>query len=116
MSKKSKEAVAAQAEETKTEEVLNSEEEVKASVPEAPKKENLMYVGSTIPGIVRHSTVFADGVFTPSIDKCIEEYPPMAKLFVGIADIPDALKKVTIEHTPLYVINKEAVNKFTRRK
>ena len=82
--------------------------------PEAPK-ENLMYVGDTIPGVVRHSTVYADGVFTPAIDKCIEACPLMVRLFVRIDDIPEALKKVKEQYSPLYVINKEVVSKFIRR-
>ena len=87
------------------------QEEVK---PEAPK-ENLMYVGDTIPGVVRHSTVYAGGVFTPAIDKCIEACPNMASLFVRIDDIPEALKKVKKQYSHLYVINKEVVSKFIRR-
>ena len=88
------------------------QEEVK---PEAPK-ENLMYVGDTIPGVVRHSTVYAEGIFTPAIDKCIEEFPAMAKLFVPVDDITEALKKVKEKYSPLFVINREAAIKFTRRK
>ena len=112
MSKKVKEIPEAQAEEVKAEAVA---EEAKDSEPEAPK-ENLMYIGDTIPGVVRHSTVYADGILIPAIDKCIEAYPSMAKLFVKIDDIPDALKQVKKEYSPLYVINKEAASKFTRRK
>lgn len=118
MSRKNKEIPEAQAEEVKAEAEseavteISEEEEVK---PEAPK-ENLMYVGDTIPGVVRHSTVYADGILTPVIDKCIEAYPQMAQLFVKIDDIPDALKLVKKKYSPLYVINKEAASKFTRRK
>lgn len=123
MSKKDKEILQAQAEEAKAEPVIEAEapieaepvkEEVKAPEPEA-KKENLMYVGDSIIGVVRHSTVYADGVFTPAIDKCIAAFPAMARLFVKIDDIPGALKEVKEKHSPLYVINKEVTSKFTRR-
>lgn len=123
MSKKDKEILQAQAEETKAEPAIEAEaqievepvkEEVKVPEPEA-KKENLMYVGDSIIGVVRHSTVYADGVFTPAIDKCIAAFPAMARLFVKIDDIPGALKEVKEKHSPLYVINKEVTSKFTRR-
>lgn len=123
MSKKDKEILQAQAEEAKAEPAIEAEapieaesvkEEVKAPEPEA-KKENLMYVGDSIIGVVRHSTVYADGVFTPAIDKCIAAFPAMARLFVKIDDIPGALKEVKEKHSPLYVINKEVTSKFTRR-
>lgn len=123
MSKKDKEILQAQAEEAKGEPAIEAEapieaepvkEEVKAPEPEA-KKENLMYVGDSIIGVVRHSTVYADGVFTPAIDKCIAAFPAMARLFVKIDDIPGALKEVKEKHSPLYVINKEVTSKFTRR-
>lgn len=123
MSKKDKEILQAQAEEAKAEPAIEAEapieaepvkEEVKAPEPEA-KKENLMYVGDSIIGLVRHSTVYADGVFTPAIDKCIAAFPAMARLFVKIDDIPGALKEVKEKHSPLYVINKEVTSKFTRR-
>lgn len=124
MSKKDKEILKAQAEEVKTEPAIEAEapkveaepvkEEVEAPEPKV-KKENLMYVGDSIIGVVRHSTVYADGVFTPAIDKCIAAFPAMARLFVKIDDIPGALKEVKEKHSPLYVINKEVTSKFTRR-
>ena len=105
------------AEETVTEKI--AEEKAEAEAPKEEKAEvkpNLMYVGDTIPGVVRHSTVYAEGILTPAIDKCIEEFPAMAKLFVPVDDITEALKKVKEKYSPLFVVNREAVIKFTRRK
>lgn len=122
MSKKVKQEAQA-VEEVKAEVVEETAAETEAPIKEPPKeeekpeapKENLMYVGDTIPGVVRHSTVYAGGVFTPAIDRCIEDFPLMARLFVRIDDIPEALKKVKEKHSPLYVINKEVASKFIRR-
>ena len=120
MSKKDK-AAEVKAEEKKPieEPVIEEVKEIKSEAPKETKAEvkpNLMYVGDTIPGVIRHSTVYAEGIFTPVIDKCIEEFPAMSKLFVPVDDITEALKKVKEQYSPLFVINKEVVIKFTRRK
>lgn len=113
MSKKEK---VAPEEEKKVYEEPVMEESKPEILKESEKKPNLMYVGTTIPNVVRHSTVYAEGVLTPVIEKCIEDYPAMARLFVPVEDIVDALKEVRKEFSPLSVINIEAANKFTRRK
>jgi|GEM_PF-982940 hypothetical protein len=116
MSKKAKteEAVSEEKkvyEEPKVEEVTPSEEPTE----EAESKENLMYVGSTIPGLVRFSTVFAEGKLPQNVADAIEKYPLFKRLFVPIDEMVSALKDVKKDKSPLNVINKEAANKFTRR-
>lgn len=81
----------------------------------AETKENLMYVGSTIPGLVRYSTVFAEGKLPQNVEDAIEKYPLFKRLFVPIDEMVSSLKEVKKERSPLNVIDKEAANKFTRR-
>ena len=124
MSKKDKAAIVKTEEPKPIEEpVIEEVKEVKEEKVEAPKEEkaeakkpNLMYVGDTIPGVVRHATVYAEGILTPAIDRCIEECPAMLRLFVPVDDITEALKKVKEQYSPLFVINREVAIKFTRRK
>lgn len=116
MSKKAKTAEAVSEEkkvyeEPEMEEVApleKTEEKVEA-------KENLMYVGSTIPGLVRYSTVFAEGNLPQNVEDAIEKYPLFKRLFVPIDEMVSSLKEVKREKSPLNVIDKEAANKFTRR-
>ena len=63
-------------------------EEVKAEVPaeetRPEKKGNLVYLGPTITGVVRHSDVFEDGVLPERTQKCVADFPMMERLFVQI--------------------------------
>lgn len=116
MSKKAKTAEAVSEEkkvyeEPEMEEVAPSEK----TEEKVEAKENLMYVGSTIPGLVRYSTVFAEGNLPQNVEDAIEKYPLFKRLFVPIDEMVSSLKEVKREKSPLNVIDKEAANKFTRR-
>ena len=84
----------------------------KASVPEKKKQSNVMYLGPTITGVVRHSTVFKDGVLPKKVKECIEKLPVMEKLFVATGDIPKAVKELKKDQSVLGTIYAQTANKF----
>ena len=88
--------------------------EVVETSTETAEKVDLMYVGPSIVGAIRYSTVFKDGILPEEVEKCITAYPAMRRLFVpldGLADATLQLKKPSA----LSVIYKQTAQKFTRR-
>ena len=67
------------------------------AVKKAAVQKNLMYLGPTITGVVRHSTVFKDGVLPQKVKECVEQLPMMKKLFVGLNEIPATVKELNKE-------------------
>jgi len=83
----------------------------KKAVTETAKK-NLMYVGPSITGVIRHSTVFKDGVLPEKVNNCIKEFPAMRKLFVEIGTAAAAIKEINKEQSALKSICNQVKNKF----
>ncbi len=54
----------------------------------------VMYIGPSIPSVVRTSTVFKDGILSEALKKCVEEKPYMKKLLVPLAELPAAMKEL----------------------
>lgn len=79
------------------------------------KKESLIYLGPTIAGTVRHSTVFKDGILPERTRKCVEELPVMEKLFVEVDRLPEAVRELHKEQSVLRVVYEQAVQRFLRR-
>lgn len=73
---------------------------------------NLMYLGPTITGVVRHSTVFKDGVLPQKVTACVEQFPVMKKLFVAKEDVPAAVKELKKEQSALRTISDQVAKKF----
>lgn len=84
----------------------------KTTTSEKKKQVNRMYLGPTITGVVRHSTIFKDGIFPQKVKECIEQLPIMEKLFVAIDDIPKAVKELKKEQSVLGTIYAQTANKF----
>lgn len=85
----------------------------KKTSPVSEKKQgNVMYIGPTIVGIVRHSTVFKDGVLPEKVKGCVAELPMMEKLFVSIEEVPTALKELKKKQSVLATIYDKTLNKF----
>ena len=83
-------------------------------VVETPEEE-LMYIGPTIVGAVRQSTVFKEGVLPEAVLACVQEFPAMRRLFVpldGLAEAMIQLKKNSV----LSDIYSQTEKIFTRRK
>ena len=73
---------------------------------------DLMYLGPTITGVVRHSTIFKNGVFTPKLNECVEQFPAMKKLFVEAEEIPNAVKELKKNQSYLKTIYNSVAKKF----
>ncbi len=85
----------------------------KKTVTAAEKKSaNLMYLGPTITGVVRHSTVFKDGVLPQKVNECVEQFPMMKKLFVGLDEVPAAANELNMKQSTLRTIYSQVSKKF----
>lgn len=82
--------------------------------PAAKKtQEDLMYLGPTITGVVRHSTIFKNGVFPQNLKECVEGFPAMKKLFVNAEGIPGAVKELRKKQSTLKTIYSQVSKKFS---
>ena len=113
--------------ETKQEEPLNStsvteemsketkkqaEKTAAVIVQPAKKEENKCYIGPSIQGIVRYGTIFeAEGGLPVPVKHCIEEFPMMAKLFIEISGLPEAMKLLQ-KKSALRTISEKVAEKF----
>lgn len=101
-------------------EIKTETAEVEVKTEETPvkkqeKKENLVYLGPTITGVVRHSEVFEDGVLPEKAQKCVADFPMMERLFVKLSDMAEAVKELRKDKSVLSTIYTQTANKYTRR-
>ena len=75
-------------------------------------REAVMYLGPTIVGVIRHSTVFKEGVLPEKVQECVKQLPMMEKLFVFIGDIPEAVKEINKNQSVLRTIYVQVTNNF----
>lgn len=87
----------------------NGMEKMVSQAQKAKKKGNLMYLGPTIKGTIRHSTVFKDGILPKEVQKCVEEFPMMEPLFVEMDKIPGVVKQLAKQS-----VMKEIFNQVSR--
>lgn len=80
----------------------------------AKKQGSLMYLGPTITGVVRHSTIFKNGVLPQKLNKCVEEFPAMKRLLVSMEDISKATKELVKEQSALATIYAQTDKKFNK--
>ena len=75
-------------------------------------REAVMYLGPTIVGVIRHSTVFKEGVLPEKVQGCVKQLPMMERLFVPIGDIPEAVKEINKNQSVLRTIYVQVTNNF----
>lgn len=75
-------------------------------------REAVMYLGPTIVGVIRHSTVFKEGVLPEKVQECVKRLPMMEKLFVSIGNIPEAVKEINKNQSVLRTIYVQVTNNF----
>lgn len=75
-------------------------------------REAVMYLGPTIVGVIRHSTVFKEGVLPEKVQECVKQLPMMEKLFVSIGDIPEAVKEINKNESVFRTIYVQVTNNF----
>ena len=80
----------------------------------AKKQSNLMYLGPTITGVVRHSTIFKNGVLPKKLNECVEQFPAMKMLLVSMEEIPAVTKELNKEQSALGTIYAQVAKKFNK--
>lgn len=75
-------------------------------------KEDKMYLGPTIVGVVRHSTVFKNGVLPAKVEDCVKKFPAMQKLFVTMKELPAASKELRKKQSALGAIYAQVAEKI----
>ena len=80
----------------------------------AKKQGNLIYLGPTITGVVRHSTIFKNGVLPEKLNKCVEEFPAMKKLLVSTEEISMVTKELMKEQSATATIYAQTDKKFNK--
>ena len=102
--------------EAKSEEAV-TEKQVVSHVVEAKqeKKSNTIYLGPTITGVIKHSTVFKDGILPEKVQKCVSDFPMMRRLFVNIDEMAEAIKELRKQQSALSAIYDQTTQKFLRR-
>ena len=78
----------------------------------AKKQGNVMYLGPTITGVIRHSTVFKNGVLPEKVKECIKELPMMERLFFHLDYVPAAIKELNQQQSVLGTIYAQVAKKF----
>lgn len=78
----------------------------------AEKSTDVIYVGPSISGIIRHSTVFKDGILPDGVTRCIEQLPAMKRLFVETDRLAEAAKELNRKQSALNVIYAMVACKF----
>ncbi len=78
-------------------------------------KSNLVYVGPTIVGVIKHGEVFEKGILPDKAKECLTELPAMEKLFVTEEKFPEAVKELRRKQSLLNAICGETIFKFQRR-
>ena len=92
--------------EEKTEVVRSEKEAAKTQEPEqkkpekaekkvTAKKENTIYIGPTITGVVKKFTEFQDGEITAAAREKVNDFPAMERLFVPVSEMPAAVKELS---------------------
>lgn len=84
------------------------------SASEGKKQGNVMYLGPTITGKVRHSTVFKDGVLPGKVNELVKQLPMMERLFVPVASLPAAIKELNKKQSVLGTIYSQTTSKFVK--
>lgn len=97
---------------TETTETAVATETQIAEVQAIESQSNVMYLGPTIVGVVRHSTVFKGGVLPKKVEECVNQLPIMKKLFVALDEVPKAVIELKKEQSVLATVYSQTANKF----
>lgn len=89
---------------------------VKVAVIEKPKTSSnmaMIYLGPSIPNIVRHASVYRNG-YPERLKKAMEETPAVKKLIVPITSAPDVIKELRKEQSAIANIYKLIATKYIK--
>ena len=79
-----------------------------------PVPVTVMYLGPSIPNVVRYSTVFKDGTLPEPLKTCVEDKPYMKKLFVPLKEVPTAIKELNSGKSVLGAIRRRVESEFLK--
>ena len=71
---------------------------------EKAQKENVVYLGPSIPNVVISGTVFKDGVFPEVVNEKIKEMPMLKNLFADISGMVHAVKEINRVGSSMQII------------
>lgn len=91
---------------------INETAAFSTSGEEKEKRGNRMYLGPTITGVVRHGTVFKDGVLPKRATECIAELPVMERLFVETDRMPEAVTELGKKQSALGAVYARVAEHF----
>lgn len=74
--------------------------------------QDTMYLGPSIVGVIRHSTVFKNGVLPQKAQECVAKFPTMEKLFVPLSGVPEAVKELNKTQSVLQTVYTLVKNEF----
>lgn len=70
-----------------------------------------IYLGPTIPGVVRHATVFS-GKLPPALDEAISDTPTLCRLIASIDDAAALIKELNNKQSAAANIYKTVAEKY----
>ena len=88
--------------------------DVKQSGKTVKQPADVMYMGPTIAGVARHSTVFKGGILPQKAEECISIFPPMKRLFVPLKKMPDIVKELNKKKGVLWEVYMQVSKKFIK--
>lgn len=92
-------------------------EEMKEEVKEKEaRKEDLVYMGPSIPNVVRHSTVFKDGVFPSILAEKIREFPLIQSIFVPVGKMVDVVKELKVKNSAFSIVYRTIEEEIRKEK
>lgn len=77
------------------------------------KKGNLVYLGPTIIGAMRHGTTFKDGELPDNARKCLKEFPAMERLLVEVDEMSGAVIELRKRQSALKTVYKQTEEYFS---
>lgn len=85
------------------------------SATKAKQKGNVVYLGPTISGVIKHSTVFLDGILPEKVQECVSNFPMMRRLFVSTGEMAAAVREISKQQSALGAIYAQTAQKFSGR-
>lgn len=82
-------------------------------VTKAKQGGNIVYLGPTIAGVIKHSTVFQGGVLPEKTQKCMSDFPAMSRLLVRTDKMAEAVKELHKQQSALRTIYVQTAQKFS---
>lgn len=95
----------------KTETVNTQSEPRRKTTPSGNVSVQLVYLGPTIPGIVKNATVFK-GELPQSLKMAIDDFPLMCRLIVPVAESPSVVKELKKKQSSTASIYKMIAEKY----